>query len=73
MSLAVFMVSRCLSLELVLDKACKNFLWFQSHCSENEVPRYGLSDNDAAMSKCLITYFSVQKIKKKESVKLANV
>ena len=43
------MVSRCVSLELVLDKTCESFLMsFQRHCSENGVPRYVLSDNDAA-------------------------
>ena len=48
-SLIVCMVSRCVSLELVLDKTCESFLMsFQRHCSENGVPRYVLSDNDAA-------------------------
>ena len=43
------MVSRCISLELVLDKTCESFLIsFQRHCSENGIPRYVLSDNDAA-------------------------
>ena len=48
-SLIVCMVSRCVSLELVLDKTCESFLMsFQRHCSENGIPRYILSDNDAA-------------------------
>ena len=43
------MVSGCVSLELVLDKTCESFLMsFERHCSGNGVPRYVLSDNDAA-------------------------
>ena len=43
------MVSRCVSLELVLEKTCESFLMsFQRHCAENGIPRHILSDNDAA-------------------------
>ena len=43
------MVLRCISLDLVLDKMCESFLMsFQRHCSKKGIPRYVLSDNDAA-------------------------
>ena len=42
-------VTRCVSLELVLDKTCESFLMsFQRHCSENAQPKWVLSDNDPA-------------------------
>lgn len=49
MSLIVCMVSRCFSLELVLDNTCESLLmFFQKHFSKIGVPIHFLSDNVAA-------------------------